>query len=136
MSYTKGPWMVEDPLGDGQGDALWIVREGASRQAYDWRCIGIVTSDDPNEMDLSSSEPISVTERNANARLISAAPELLEALEAIFLHLDTDGHAPGHSHEQPGIWDSDNHPDIAGKPCEWCAQWEVARAAIAKARGL
>lgn len=33
-----------------------------------------------------------------------------------------DGNAPGHAHEVPGVWDSDNG-DLAGKPCAWCAMW-------------
>ncbi len=36
-----------------------------------------------------------------------------------------DGNAPGHSHEVPGVWDSDNG-DLAGKPCAWCAVWARA----------
>ena len=37
-----------------------------------------------------------------------------------------DGNAPGHGHEVPGIWDSDNGK-LAGKPCAWCATWAKAR---------
>lgn len=33
--------------------------------------------------------------------------------------------APGHSHEVPGIWDSDNGA-LAGKPCALCAVWREA----------
>jgi len=38
-----------------------------------------------------------------------------------------DGNAPGHGHEIPGIWDSDNGKK-AGKPCAWCATWAKAKA--------
>jgi hypothetical protein len=36
-----------------------------------------------------------------------------------------DGNAPGHAHEVPGVWDSDND-ELAGKPCAWCAVWARA----------
>lgn len=71
----------------------------------------------------------------ANARLIAAAPDLLAALQHIFSEIDDGDGAPGHSHDVPGIWDSDNATGVAGTACEWCAQWEAARAAIAKATG-
>jgi hypothetical protein len=35
------------------------------------------------------------------------------------------GNAPGHGHEVPGVWDSDNG-ELAGKPCAWCAVWARA----------
>ena len=37
------------------------------------------------------------------------------------------GNAPGHAHEVPGVWDSDNG-ELAGKPCAWCAVWAEAKA--------
>jgi hypothetical protein len=37
--------------------------------------------------------------------------------------------APGHAHWKPGIWDRDNG-ERAGKPCEWCAAWHAAHAAL------
>lgn len=37
-----------------------------------------------------------------------------------------DGNAPGHCHEIPGIWDSDNGKK-AGKQCAWCATWNEAK---------
>lgn len=49
----------------------------------------------------------------------------------------SDGNAPGHAHEIPGVWDRDNGP-MAGKPCAWCAVWNKAkelRAAIASVKG-
>ena len=36
-----------------------------------------------------------------------------------------DGNAPGHAHDVPGVWDSDNG-ELAGKPCAWCAVWARA----------
>ncbi len=36
-----------------------------------------------------------------------------------------DGNAPGHCHEVPGVWDSDNG-ELAGKPCAWCTVWAKA----------
>ncbi|WP_186084830.1 helix-turn-helix domain-containing protein [Burkholderia gladioli] len=38
--------------------------------------------------------------------------------------------APGHAHDVPGVWDTDNGSK-AGKPCAWCMTWNRARAALA-----
>lgn len=38
--------------------------------------------------------------------------------------------APGHSHQRPGIWDDDNLPNKAGKPCSYCLAWSNMRASI------
>ncbi|WP_369050469.1 hypothetical protein [Burkholderia gladioli] len=38
--------------------------------------------------------------------------------------------APGHTHDVPGVWDTDNGSK-AGKPCAWCMTWNRARAALA-----
>lgn len=37
-----------------------------------------------------------------------------------------DGNAPGHCHDVPGVWDSDNGAK-AGKKCSWCAIWAKAK---------
>lgn len=37
-----------------------------------------------------------------------------------------DGNAPGHCHEIPGVWDSDNGKK-AGTKCAWCATWAKAK---------
>lgn len=37
---------------------------------------------------------------------------------------------PGHAHQEPGIWDADNHPFLAGTHCEWCALWDNVRVAV------
>ncbi|HDR9036072.1 TPA: hypothetical protein QDB07_003580 [Burkholderia vietnamiensis] len=42
--------------------------------------------------------------------------------------------APGHAHDVPGIWDSDNGAK-AGTQCAWCATWNAARSALAQRRG-
>lgn len=42
--------------------------------------------------------------------------------------------APGHAHDMPGIWNSDNGAK-AGTPCAWCATWNAARAALAQRQG-
>jgi hypothetical protein len=69
-------------------------------------------------------------EKMANARVISAAPDLLEALINIFKHYDRDnGEAPHHCHGHKGHWDKDD------SICEVCVDWEKARAAITKATG-
>jgi hypothetical protein len=56
-------------------------------------------------------------------------------LEAIHRELDEgDGHnAPGHCHRRPGIWDDDNKPEKAGKPCAWCLTWAKFTAIIGRA---
>jgi hypothetical protein len=38
------------------------------------------------------------------------------------------GNAPGHCHQQPGIWDSDNRPGRANRRCRWCRVWREATA--------
>lgn len=36
------------------------------------------------------------------------------------------GNAPGHGHNMPGVWDSDNGAK-AGTACAWCALWAEAK---------
>lgn len=64
-----------------------------------------------------------------------AADGLADVLIAVFSEIearygDGDGNAPGHGHEIPGIWDSDNG-DLAGQPCAWCALWNKAKSMLA-----
>jgi hypothetical protein len=68
--------------------------------------------------------------------------ELGEVLFAIMKELETPpqggtrgGNGPGHGHTRPGIWDDDNAPEKAGKPCEWCALWHRAVALRAQLQG-
>lgn len=71
----------------------------------------------------------------ADRAMRNAGPHMLKALQGIMAKLDTGRDAPGHHHTVAGVWDADNDPEIAGKPCEWCAHWALARAAIAAATG-
>jgi len=56
----------------------------------------------------------------------------LEILNAVQRELDDGGvDAPGHAHTIPGVWDSDNGPKKAGKPCAWCLTWSKFTTLIA-----
>lgn len=70
----------------------------------------------------------------------SAQADAVEALRRLVVAIidddgDDPGNAPGHAHSRPGIWDDDNEPAIAGKPCEKCAAWSNARAVLAAQGG-
>lgn len=81
--HTPGPWTVENPM----GQHLWIVQ--ANLAPYDWTPIATLTEDDSEDaMDRGSSRPISPVERDANAKLIAAAPALLAALQAFIPELE------------------------------------------------
>lgn len=71
--------------------------------------------------------------RHRIANQATGEVDLREALRSIFAKLDKGigQGAPGHAHDVSGIWDADNAPGVAGTQCEWCAQWEAARAALA-----
>jgi len=106
--HTPGPWLAF------RGSAFWEVipqRKGGERKPpYQ---IADTCSSDPGNPDKGLQE--------ANARLISAAPELLEAIEAAI----ASGMVPGES--------------ITGGPGTKTQQGKAAamlRAAIAKAKGL
>ena len=50
--------------------------------------------------------------------------EIVAGAKGVVEQLDERGNqAPGHCHTIPGQWDDGNKPEIAGKPCEWCAMW-------------
>lgn len=61
---------------------------------------------------------------------------LREALASIMSQLDNGRNAPGHGHVVSGVWDNDiSNGDKAGQPCEWCARWSSARAALEASHG-
>ena len=95
--HTPGPWYVEQ-----DGDA-WKINSD--------EC-GIALVHDPIAIELDRADEI-----EANARLIAAAPELLEALDELTTLLLPD------------------NPKPKGGLCETCRRlaFETVRAAIAKA---
>ena len=122
--HTPGPWECQATDREGPDFGVSIVGSnlgGLVGYALPW----------PTELDSGD-----YTRVEANARLIAAAPGLLGSLQAIFAELDKGRDAPGHCHDKAGVWDADNGPELAGKPCDWCTQWEAASLAIAKATGL
>lgn len=123
-AHTPGPWLADFHNERREGGRFITMVNGGNQLV-------------PIAAVPSGVEGFGREEGRANASLIAAAPDLLEALEAIVAKLgkaSADG--PGHSHTVPGIWDNDgSNGERGGKPCEWCAQWAAAKAAIAKARG-
>jgi len=76
MSHTKGPWQV---FGEEDGDfVVFAGEEYVTNIGSSW--ITPIFEDPKNEM-------ISFDLERANANLIAAAPELLEALEAVVKNL-------------------------------------------------
>lgn len=100
MAHTPGPWAIrtESMAGD-------ILNNHAAIDAPTHYCFAQVVW----KMEYQSSSP----EREANARLIAAAPEMLEALKAML--------------PENNVADEHCRPDFT--TCE------KARAAIAKAEG-
>lgn len=104
MKYTSGPWVV-DPA----------VRQGFTVYAPKERFI-VGTQDEEGRYGAIESE--------ANARLIAAAPDLLEALKDLLDEAEWLRREYSHDRERDG-WDA-----LEEDPC-----FTVARAAIAKATG-
>jgi hypothetical protein len=100
VKHTPGPWRVHVEPGSGpswSSDSVFVCGAGS------W----------PEEQISRVNVQDGLGEREANARLIAASPDLLEALESIFA-LGSDGEHSGDRHAR----------------CR-----DIARAAIAKATG-
>lgn len=102
MSYTPGPWWVEEGHAEVFGPHIMAA--------------GIQGPDA-----LAAVDDITSQDAEADARLIAAAPELLEALETTARRLHSARHGNIHS---PDDFSFDN-----------CGECAAARAAIDKARG-
>ena len=72
--HTPGPWLLEQQLGTGDSDCGWSVLE-REQNPYRGEICHIT--------DAEHIAGITKAERDANARLIAAAPELLEALRGM-----------------------------------------------------
>ena len=62
----------------GADVGLWIVQSGL--EPYQWSCIAVVTDDASGEARDAGGRFIGRSEQNANARLIAAAPAMLDML--------------------------------------------------------
>lgn len=105
--HTPGPWTIESPL----SDQMSIVEAG--KLSHEWRFIAQVDNGD-----LEDGFPQEVAE--ANAKLIAAAPDLLEALQNLAYYATRIA------------------PPPYGHRCMWCEDCRrkavsAARAALAKA---
>lgn len=104
VKHTPGPWAVEDPMGAETG--LSIVQSGL--KTYEWEFIAMVCQSDASDERMGRQLFILPEEQMANATLIAAAPDLLEALKGMLIVSNLFTDSPYH---------------------------EAARAAIAKAEG-
>lgn len=101
--HTPGPWSIEDPMGP---EIISIVRGNDPQSWIDIAQIGTVGEGGDDRRYL---------EHMANAHLIAAAPELLEALETLL-----------------GDYEAMLGDGVCMNPPQ---QAVIARAAIAKAKG-
>lgn len=109
--HTSGPWFI---VRYGDGDSLVICRDQAGEQ----RVAFLATPGCRDE-----SERQKVWKRiKADARLISAAPDLLEAAVAMV------------EHGKPSNWDDEDQPGEPGH--DYANAWRSLEAAIAKAKGI
>lgn len=98
--HTPGPWRVE-------GDALRGWEHRVTAATFDNRDMRLTVADIPNAYNLAKLDP----EVEANARLIAAAPDLLEACRVL------------------------TNTDAGDAMTRLARGLELARAAIAKAEG-
>ncbi len=99
--HTPGPWHIE-PLQDDEGESIAICKAGLG-------VIAVIEGGNNPAADGARTQGFSYDVDQANARLIAAAPEILEALKLLEGMIEETG---------------DNKHDLA-----------AARAAIAKAEG-
>ena len=79
MSHTPGPWMIEGESGN-PGEAEVITSTG---RTICWTA---------NTCEYDADEEVITAEDRANARLIAAAPELLELVRTARVVVESAGH--------------------------------------------
>lgn len=119
VKHTPGPWEVDEHAGRLEivGRPNWKCRRFGVEG--EWR-VAVVD-------DLSEDQDGAEFETEANARLIAAAPDMLEASIAAFYHIV--GLEVARSVENNGWEWTDDSPDMVSMVAEYL------RAAISKAKG-
>ena len=113
FKHTPGPWAInEDPYDRWKFKGGWNGKIVAGN--------GASVYNGPSSF--NSLRCDTEDEAKANARLIAAAPELLEALNSAVEFIDTYG-SHRHLHDSP-------------ESCAHCILLQAARAAIAKATAI
>lgn len=75
-SFTPGPWLLDKDLGENASDCGWSILQRQAVEDFNYR--GAICS----VTDAEHIDGITLAERDANARLIVTAPEMLGALLA------------------------------------------------------
>lgn len=105
--HTPGPWAVDDVYG------LIMANNGA----YEVAAVHAARNDG---------------EAKANARLIAAAPEMLEALNETLRHMDHSGDCA--KHDPDPTYDSDGHIRMGRMPCPVCMVERAVRKTMGGAK--
>lgn len=120
--HTPGPWAIEALRYEGARIVAGPTYDKSSRP------VGWVAADDTmEEASTGRIREVMSDEANANARLIAAAPELLEALRGLL----RDGIALDLNESRRWHYNGDRRIENFRDSCPMC----LGRAAIAKAEG-
>ena len=94
LKHTPGPWGYEDPMGP---DILTIVANPEA-EVYDWIWVAQIGTEPVEDEDGSVRDKRTFAEHEANARLIAAAPDLLE----VAMRILERGYVSEHIEEERG----------------------------------
>lgn len=115
--HTPGPWIADSV--NTQDDAVTAVWQNDGRSDYYLRTSQVCECfwDSGEDLELGENRPVNLAEAEANAKLIAAAPDLLQALQGLLAECERHG-----SFDEVGF----HHPMVQ-------PHFDAARAAIAKA---